>query len=39
MRIYDIQAYIVPFVSTACCSVLIFIVIRYSPREMGALKW
>lgn len=39
MRIYDVQAYIVPFVSIASCIVLIFIVLRYSPRDMGALMW
>ncbi|KAH7718991.1 hypothetical protein AAVH_13529 [Aphelenchoides avenae] len=39
MNFYDAQAYIVSVVSITCCTTLIFVVLKYTPRKMGALKW
>lgn len=39
IRFYDVQAFIVPPLSIACCAILVLVVFRHTPRQMGALKW
>ncbi|KAH7718993.1 BTB/POZ domain-containing protein 3-like protein [Aphelenchoides avenae] len=39
MNFYDAQAYIVSGASAVCCTTLIVVVLQYTPRKMGALKW